>query len=168
MAISSFRAVNRINIALHDTELRENRTPPLANDLKKQSIRLRNLKAFVVVSARKLAKDGRRLESLLARIEDVVSRSPTAAPVTLVTVMEALSVQITFLKNFLLFATHTGVANKHLENLLTHFKAVVVNAAPLLIKSPADELNKNWCQEMQSRCSILIQRIKPIDPQNYS
>ncbi|CAI9107965.1 OLC1v1007461C1 [Oldenlandia corymbosa var. corymbosa] len=74
MALSISRIVNRINVALNDTVLRANRTPSLANDLKKQSIRLRNLKAFVVVSARKLNKDARGLESLLARIEDVVSR----------------------------------------------------------------------------------------------
>ncbi|CAI9107957.1 OLC1v1007453C1 [Oldenlandia corymbosa var. corymbosa] len=247
MAQSSSRVVTCINYALHDTELRANRTPSLANDLKKHNICLRNLKAFVVVSARRWDKDARGLESLLARIEDVVSRyaqkihrpfdastasismpwlrvifneilcleeeidnekwfaalsdhtcrpspaasltateileitdfvlgnlfdfptifsSQTSHLATLMRAMEALGLQMTCLKNFLLFASaETRVENGHIKDLLIYFEDVAIKAAGLFINSPHDAFDEKWCQHMEFKCSILLEKIKPVDPQ---
>ncbi|CAI9089619.1 OLC1v1024224C1 [Oldenlandia corymbosa var. corymbosa] len=238
MVVSS--VVTSTDSALRDIEMRVHRNPPLRNELMKHKIRLRNLKAFVlvVVCATQLGKEeDTHLESLLLRIEDAVKRyakeihrpcdassavvllpririifskilcleeeihewyvtlsknrlkSSSLTPDEMVKItdsilgnlidfptiprcqiifpaMEALVAQMTFLKNFILFSVENYVeCSRNMNDLFAHFGSIATEAAGLFFGCPDDDFDDEWCQDFQFKCSLLLNKVKPVDPQ---
>ncbi|CAI9100966.1 OLC1v1038158C1 [Oldenlandia corymbosa var. corymbosa] len=95
-------------------------------------------------------------ESLLHNLQDLLQQENyCAAPLVAV---EDLKENVRFLKNFLLFAMFGGLEHWQMEELLTHFGDLLLNAAHLTFMSRYYYYRKMWYYIYQ-----LIERIQPLD-----